>query len=565
MRGRIINIIIQVCIVLALLVIVNLIANKWYGYLDLTEDKRFTLEKSTENLISDIEDRIFVEVLLDGELNSSFIQLRSRTEEILKQFRNVNSNIEYQFTNPSRGTVDEINLRRENYRKDGIYPTTLFIFENDQRVEKQIYPYAIVSYGDRRIPVNLLEPIARGENEEEAINRSSMLLEYKLTSSIAKLISKGAKKVLFTEGNGELEEQQTAMLETLLAKTMLTGRINLDSVYRIDPTIDLLIVARPMQALSERSQFIIDQYLMNGGKIIWLIDQFLINLDSINNNKVYVPRPIEHGLDNMFFKYGVRINKDLILDLENTKIPQVFGVSGGRAQQQLFSWVFHPLLLANPDNPIVKNIDRVYSTFPSTIEVLEREDLNSEVLLTSSQYSRFQIYPSINISFEILRLEQRTEAYNKSYLPAAVMLEGEFDSYFKNRVSESMMSGLSEIGASFKERSNKTQQVFISDSDIIKNLYDSQSNRISPMGFNKWEAYTYEGNEDFIINTIDYLLDDYGLVASRSKNYRLRLLNQVELQECKLKWQIINLLFPTLMILLFGVLYVGYRKRKYTS
>ena len=234
---------------------------------------------------------------------------------------------------------------------------------------------------------------------------------------------------------GELEDNQTAMLETLLGRTMVTGRINLDSIYRIDSKVDIVIVARPLIEMSQRNQFILDQYVMNGGKIIWLIDQFHINLDSINNNKVYVPRPVNHGLDNMFFKYGLRLSQDLILDLENTKIPQVFGMSGGQVQQQLFPWVFHPLLKANPDESIVKNIDRVYSTFPSSIEVLLNDERRrSRILLTSSQYSRFQVYPSINISFEILRLEQRPEAYNKSNLPVAVMLDGEFESVFKNRV-----------------------------------------------------------------------------------------------------------------------------------
>ncbi len=560
------NILIQSALTIILIILVNLIAHRFYTYVDLTEDKRFTLEDATKKLVSDVDQTIFVEVLLEGQLNSGFIRLQNRCREVLDQLNNLNQNIEYSFTNTSEGTVEEINQRREKLRQEGIFPTTVFIFEDDQRVEKLIYPYAIINYGDRRIAVNLLEPLARGENEEEAVNRSAMLLEYKLASTISKLIAKKAPIIAFTEGHGELEANQTAMLETILGRTMNTLRIQLDSVYIINDEVDILIIAGPEEQLNERSQFIIDQYIMNGGNVIWLIEQFYINLDSINNNKVYVPRPVDHGLDDMFFKYGIRINRDVVLDLENTKIPQVYGMSGDRAQQQLFPWVFHPLLQGNQESSLVRNIDRVASYFPSTIEVLDSpESRNSTVLLTSSQYSRYQVYPSINISFETLRLPQIPEAYNKSYLPVAVMIEGTFNSYFKNRVSQVMMDGLRQINMDFKESSTSSKQAFIGDADIIKNLYDPATNRISPIGFNKWEGYTYEGNEDFIINTIDYMLDDYGLIEARSKSFKLRLLDQVRLKKEKLKWQAFNIALPVALVIILGLLFTYWRRRKYTD
>lgn len=560
------NILIQSALTIILIILVNLIAHRFYTYVDLTEDKRFTLEDATKKLVSDVDQTIFVEVLLEGQLNSGFIRLQNRCREVLDQLNNLNPNIEYSFTNTSEGTVEEINQRREKLRQEGIFPTTVFIFEDDQRVEKLIYPYAIINYGDRRIAVNLLEPLARGENEEEAVNRSAMLLEYKLASTISKLIAKKAPIIAFTEGHGELEANQTAMLETILGRTMNTLRIQLDSVYIINDEVDILIIAGPEEQLNERSQFIIDQYIMNGGNVIWLIEQFYINLDSINSNKVYVPRPVDHGLDDMFFKYGIRINRDVVLDLENTKIPQVYGMSGDRAQQQLFPWVFHPLLQGNQESSLVRNIDRVASYFPSTIEVLDSpESRNSTVLLTSSQYSRYQVYPSINISFETLRLPQKPEAYNKSYLPVAVMIEGTFNSYFKNRVSQVMMDGLRQINMDFKESSTSSKQAFIGDADIIKNLYDPATNRISPIGFNKWEGYTYEGNEDFIINTIDYMLDDYGLIEARSKSFKLRLLDQVRLKKEKLKWQAFNIALPVALVIILGLLFTYWRRRKYTD
>ena len=553
----------QGLLILGILIVFNLVSHSFYTYADLTEDKRFSLEPSTVKLLEDIEQPIYIEVLLEGELSADFKNLQQRTEEVLNQLNNINREISFQFSNPSRGTTEEINMRREQYRLDGIFPTTLFITENDQRVEKLLYPYAIVNYGDRKIPVNLLEPIGRNETNQEAINKSSILLEYKLASTIAKLDRKDAPVIMFTSGQGELGDSETAMLETLLSNTMSTGRLNLDSIFKISEEVDVLVVARPTESFSQKSKFLIDQYIMNGGKVIWLIDQFFINLDSINNNKVYIPRPIDHQLDDLFFKYGVRINKNVVLDLECSTIPQVYGLAGNQAQQQLFPWVFHPLLQANLENDIVKNIDRISSTFPATIEVLNStEGSKVSTLVTSSQYSRYQVYPSINVSFEILRVEQRPEAYNKPNLPIAVMIEGEFESLYKNRVTESMSSTLNKINATFKERSDKTQQVFVGDGDIVRNLYDSKTNRISPMGYNKWEGFTYEGNKDFIINVIDYMVDDYGLVASRSKNFKLRLLDQVKLQS-KLKWQLINILLPILLVIGFGFAYNYVRKRKY--
>ncbi|NNK89156.1 MAG: gliding motility-associated ABC transporter substrate-binding protein GldG [Saprospiraceae bacterium] len=556
---------IQTILIILIIVILNAIAQRINFFVDLTEEKRFTLTESTESLLKDVDDIVLIDILLEGELASSFQRLKNRTEEIVKQFRSVNPLIEYKFTNPSQGSVEEINQLRQQLSKDGIFPRNLLVTEGTQRVEKLIYPYAIIKYGERKIPVNLLEAIGRGGSEEEALNKSVKLLEFKLSSALNKLFLEEQPVILFTEGNGELREEQTAKLETDLGSTIITGRINIDSIYQIDAEkVDILIVAKPTRKLSTRSKFIIDQYIMSGGNVIWLIDQFHVNLDSINLKSPYVPRPIEHGLDDLFFKYGVRINKDLVLDLENSKIPQVIGMQGGQAQQQLFPWVYHPLLQGNPNSTIVRNIDRVSSTFASSVTPLDNPlELSYTTLLTTSNYSRFQLYP-MRLSFDILKLEQRPEAYNKKFLPVAIMVEGEFESLYKNRVTESMTQALNQINASFVEKSKKKSiQVFAGDGDIIKNLF--VKGRISPIGFNKWEGITYSGNNEFIMNIIDYILDDYGLMEARTKNVKLRLLDQVKLQEEGFKWQIINLLGPIIFVLLFALIFSYIRKKRFGS
>lgn len=559
------SLLIQTVLILGIVILLNVLSKYFYTYFDLTEDKRFTLASSTEKLLDDVDEVILIDVLLGGELPSDFKRLQSRTEELLREFNNNNSNIEFNFINPSEGTIEEINTVRQNLAKDGINPVNLFIQEEDQKVEKLIYPYAIFKFANRKLPVNLLEPKKPEESEQAAINRSATMLEYKLTNALSKLFADDIPIVLFTTSNGEYQAQNTAMLEQSIGATMNTGRINLDSIYQIDKAVDVLIVAKPVNPISLKKQFIIDQYIMNGGKVIWLIDQFFVNLDSLNTNTVYIPKPIEHGLDDLFFKYGVRIKKDLILDLDNNKIPQVIGDQGGKEQTQLFDWMYHPMLHSNSQNPIVKNIDRVYSKFPSSIEILPtREQTERSVLLTSSEYSRYQKYP-MRLSFEVLRIEQKEEAYNKPNLPVAVLLEGEFESFFKNRVSEEMHQGLKSLNAEFVEKSPSTAQIFISDAEIISNYYEPRSGKISPMGYNQWTGKSYGGNKDFMVNAIDYLLDDYGLIEARSKNIKLRLLDQVELKNNKLKWQLLNLILPTLLVFGFGLIFNFLRKRKYTK
>jgi gliding-associated putative ABC transporter substrate-binding component GldG len=559
------KVLIQTLIFIGIIVFVNLLSSTFYNYVDLTEDRRFTLEESTSEMLKNVDDIMTIDVLLQGNMTSGLTQLRQRTLEILKEFKSINPNIEYKSINLNEGSVKDINKIRSNLSKDGIIPVNLMIVENDQKVEKLIYPYAIIKLGTIKVPINLLEPQQRGESEAEAINKSMTQLEYKIISGIEKVSRKKTPVVAFTQGNGELIESQTAKLASVLGRTMEIEYFTLDSLVKINPAVDVVIVAGPKQMVSPKSQFKLDQYIMNGGKIVWLIDQFAVNLDSLNRNKIYVPKKLETGLDPMLFKYGIRINSDLILDLECSKIPQVIGSQGGQEQKQLFDWVYHPLLQGNQESPVVKNIDRVSSSFPSTIDILnDSNGVEYTPLLTSSKYARRQMYP-MRLTFEVLRADIKTEAYNKSYLPAAVLLRGEFESFFKNKVTEEMDQGLRKIDATFKERSPVTSQVVISDSDIIKNLYDPTNNRISPIGYNKWNNVDYKGNQEFIINVIEYLLDDNGLMDARTKSMKLRLLDQVEITENKLKWQVINVVMPIVLVLLFGLLFSFWRRKKYAN
>jgi len=556
---------VEIVLVLAVLIVVNVLASFFYTHLDLTEDKRFTLSDSSVNMISEIDDNIFVQVLIDGELEAGFKRLRSATGDMLSEFNSINTNIDYEFVDPSSGNLEKINRTREELRQIGLTPTRVSIMDGKETVEKYIYPYALISQGDRRTIVSLLEEQRLGISNELILNNSVSMLEYKLTNGIFKVWNEVKPNIVLTTGNGELENLETAFLERNLREYYDTGRINLDSLYKIDQDADVLIVARPQKEISQRSQFIIDQYIMNGGNVIWLIEKFFVNVDSVAQYQFFVPRPLETGLDDMFFRYGVKFKDNLVLDLESSTIPQVVGDQGGQPQIDFFKYSYHPLLQAGSGHPIVKNLDRVNVLFPSTIEqVKSKANITHTPLLQSSQYSRYQMFP-MRLNFDILRYEPEPDNFDKGPQTVAMLVEGEFDSYFKNRVSESMRTTLSKIDAEFVEKSPPSKQLFVSDADFIKNSYNPETNQISPTGYNRWEEKAYKGNLDFIVNAIDYMVDDYGLADARSKEIKLHLLNTIKAQEESGFWKFINVGLPLLFLGLFAFIYLFVRKRKYAQ
>ena len=556
---------VRTILVLAVIVVVNIVAGIFNVFVDLTEDKRFTLSDSTIDFIEGVDDIIYVRVLLDGEFPAGFKRLRAATLDRLEQFAAVNPLLEYNFEDPMDGTNEEKRQRQEQFKSMGMGPTNLRIADGDQVTEKFIYPFAVINYGSRQTIVNLLEPQGNLD-QETALNNSINLLEFKIANAIQKLTRKELPNVVFSTGHGEVPDFQTARLETDLKAFFDTGRLNLDSLVQLKPEdVQLLVVPAPQTAIPEKTQFVIDQYIMNGGKVLWLIENFKVNLDSININRLYVPEPVEHGLDDILFKYGVRVSKNLILDLKSTTIPQVIGQSGGKVQTQPFPWPYHVLAGTSSNNPIVKNINPVNFKFPSTVEILEREDgIKKEVLIASSENSRFQIYP-MRLTFEILRVPPDEAAFNKGPQPIAVLLEGEFESFFKNRVTAESEAVLKQVGASFTERSPKTKQIIISDADFMKNKYDPNTGQISAIGLNQQDRQVYEGNKSLIVNTIEYMCDDFGLLEARSKDFKLRLLDKVRTKTERTKWQVINLVMPLVLLWIFAFLFYFWRKRKYSS
>ncbi|MGI9159466.1 MAG: gliding motility-associated ABC transporter substrate-binding protein GldG [Saprospiraceae bacterium] len=565
-RSRRIQDILQFALFCGIVFFVNILANAFYTHLDLTEEKRFTLTQPTRELLKDLDDRIYVQVLLEGDFPAGFKRLQTATREMLDDFRGVSGYVDYAFSDPNQGSAEEINERRKALAEDGIVPVNLRVAEQGETSQKIIYPVAIFNFGERRIPVKLLENESPSLSPDQVINNSVSLLEYKFANAVKKLRTPTKPIILFTRGHGELEPLQTADLERGLRQFYETDRITLDSVTQLKPDeCALLIVAKPRFNFPEKDKFKIDQYIMQGGKVLWLIDRLNAELDSMRFTGQFIPQDYPLNLEDQLFKYGARIQPDLVLDLECTKIPLRVGQLGNAPQFDLFDWFYHPAVLPAGKHPVVKNLDRVELKFCSSIDTIRtKTPVAKTVLLTSSRYSRLQFSP-VNLNFEILRYQPDPEKFNKGMQTVGVLLEGVFPSNYENRVSEEMMAGLRQLGMAYRSASVPNRMIVISDGDVAANVIrDPAQESWFPLGFNRFENKTY-ANRELMLNAVEYLIEANGVIEARSKEVKLRLLDNIKAKEEKTFWQLLNIAVPLLFLGLFGWLFHWLRKRKYAA
>jgi ABC-2 type transport system permease protein len=546
------------------IVIANVILSYINWHIDLTKDKRFTLTQSTKSLVSSFDDIINARIYLNGDYPPGIENLETNVLDVLKQFKKLNSGLVISYENIDEGSPEVISKKYEELSKSGLRPTSLKVFDGKEYKQKVIFPYVSFQLGTRSAVVNLLESQSPGQDEQEVLQQSISLLEYKFANAIQKLQLDRKRNVVFTEGYGELKLAQTYMLEKELRKWNNTGRINLDSVLALSPEIDVLIVAAPRIRMNDQAKFKIDQYIMNGGKVIWLIEKMTASLDSIAKYQFYIPQDIDSGVDDLLFKYGVKIMPNLVLDLESTSIPQVVGQSGEKPQTMMFQWPYHPLVAAKTNHPIVNNIDRVNFYFPSQIDTIRTEgNVKKTILLSSSEVSKTQFNP-VRLNFEILKQTPSPQQFNQKNLPIAVLVEGEFVSAYKNRLTNDFKSTLASLKTPFKDQSSKTAQIVISDVDFAKNLINPRSEEPEEIGFNKWEVKYFKGNKDFITNCVEYLMDQNGVLESRSREIKLRPLNKVKLDQERGFWQVVNVIVPIVFIILAYFAITFWRQKRYT-
>ena len=552
-------------LMLAIIFVVNIIAAYVRFQWDLTEDKRFTISESTARIMAAPDDNVTVRVLLDGEFPAGFVRLQSAVRDMLGKIRDINPNVSFEFEDPASGTVREREQRARMLQEEKIIPVSLSYSDGTKVVQKAVFPFAIIYYKQRQYVVNLLEDQKPGDDEEVVLNKSISLLEYKFANAFQKLQAPRAKNVLFLQGHGEWDASQTFRLEAEIRKFHKVGRVNPDTLMRIDSTIDLVMVCGPKTAIPLKDQFKLDQYIMAGGRVIWLIDKFDVSLDSINKYKFFVPPAFETGLDDMLFRYGVRLMPDFVVDLECSSIPQVVGMTGDKPQTKLFPWIYNLSVASDTEHPIAKNIDRVNFSFPGSIDTVKTNGpVTKTILLHSSRYSRTQLAP-VRLTFEILKSSPDPAKFNDGNKALAVLLEGEFESFFKNRITPEFQATLDNIGMKFLDKSKPARQLIVTDSDFAKNLVNPVSGETEDIGYNKWERRYYKGNKEFILNAVEYMLDEDNILTSRSKEVKLRLLDPVKTRQEKTFWQFLNVGLPLILLILFGLVYRYVRKRKYAA
>ncbi len=560
----------QPLLIIPIFIFLAVLGNFIFTKIDLTDDSRFTLTSPTEKLLGGVDEVMDITVFLGGELPADYERLRGSVEELLDDFRSYSSWIDYRFENPTDGTKEEVDQNIQALGKQDILPVQIQIPGLDSRELKYIFPYAIINYKGRDITVNLLESMTPGMNERSILSKSVNLLEFKLANAIKKLEVSYRPVITYLKGHNELEPIQFADLRKTLYNYYDMGALDLDSLVVIDPEVKVLIIPKPRSAFSEKDMFKIDQYVMNGGKVLWALDVMDMTIDSIANRggAQYISSeyPSAEKVGNLLFKYGLRVRpSNFVFDVESSRIPLQTSVQGGQPKFELFPWYYYPLVSAKGDHPIVKGLDRVNMEFPTVIDtaVGVRTDLSKTVLLSSSKNSR--IRPNTHrFSFEEVAIDPKQMEFNNPDQPVAVLLEGVFPSAYRNRVTENMAAGLRQMGTAFREESVPTSMIVISDGDVMRNNVDKRTNYFDPLGFNKFENYLF-ANKDFMLNCIEYLMEGSGVLESRSKVIELRLLDTVKAQKEETYWQMLNIVLPLVVLTIFGLIFRFVRRRRFAT
>ena len=551
----------QLLVTLIVLVAINYGNQFYFKRFDLTHDKRYTLSETSMNIIEQIDSPLYVDVFLEGNFPADFKRLQIETQQLLEEFTAYNPNIIFQFVNPIEKEEERLAVMKQ-FTERGLQPLSVTVDFKGKQTQEVVFPWAVASYGDRSSKVGLLKNLMGASTEEKVIS-SVQHLEFAFAEAFHKIINEKQKKIAIIKGNGQLEDIFIADFLRTVRESYFIGPFTLDSVAKQQPTetlealkkYDLAIIAKPTEAFSEEEKQVLDQYIINGGKSIWLIDNVNANYEDLYSEAgALLAHSNELNLTDMFFKYGIRMNPLLVKDEYAIPIKVATGEQGSQTQYQQFFWKFSPFIYPATTHPIVKNMEGIKFEFASPIELL-KNDIQKTVLLTSSEYSKPVGTPS-QISLDMLTEEVNPEDYaGKGLMPVAVLLEGSFNSMYENRI-------LPFKDANFKSNGIENKMIVISDGDVIKNQIDKGVPL--ELGFDKWTNNLY-GNKDFMMNCVNYLLDDTGLINIRSKDVDLPLLDKEKVYQNYTWAQLITIGLPIVIVFVFGLLFTYLRRREYSK
>ena len=537
------------------LIVTNQLSSRFFYRFDLTEEKRYTISEASKNILNNLEDAVYVDVYLEGDMPGGVRRLQRSVRETLDEFKIYGgNNLQYRFINPS--TAKGQKARQEFYEsliKKGIQATNFYDHIDGKRTQTLIFPGAILTYGTKEKGVTFLKG-NKSSSPQEQLNQSIEGAEYELSSAIKSLTEERIKRIALLKGHGELDTLEIAGLTSEL--------LNKYKVFHVDLTrkqnllgYDAIIIAKPQEAFNEFDKYKIDQFIMRGGKAMFLIDALYANMDSASRED-NLALPYEINLDDMFFKYGFRINKDMILDRNAAPYPVVVGNVGSNPQIQLLPWPFFPIVNEFSNHPTVRNSDAILARFISTIDTIRAAGIRKIPLMNSSQYSKVLNSP-VRVSINELKKEMNPDFFNSGRQSIAWIYEGSFTSLYKNRFLPENSDK-----SSFIADGNPTKILIVSDGDIARNDINPKTGQPVELGFNQFTETRY-ANADFLLNVMSYLLDEDGIIQTRSKEIKIRPLDVVKLRAEKLQWQLINLVGPIVIIVLIGVIKFFWRKKTY--
>lgn len=538
---------------LVALVLINLLASFHFFRLDLTEEKRYSIKQPTRDLLEKLDDVVYVDVYLEGDLNAGFKRFQTSIKETLEEFRIYSDNkVRYTFSNPAAamGQKAQSEFMNELAAK-GIQGLPVIESKDGQKTEKIVFPGALISYGGMEQGVMLFKT-KTAQNSQEVLNQSIEGIEFELASTIHKLTGTDRKRVGFTTAHGELESREVASLWTTVSENYELKKIDLTQSIT---ECDVLIIAKPTQPFSEKEKYELDQFIMRGGKLVALIDKLDARMDSASSDTNFA-FPYDLKLDDQFFKYGVRINADLIQDRVSSKYPVVIS-NAGKPQMMKMDWPFYPLINQYADHVITRNLDASLLKFVSSIDTVKAVGVKKTPLLFSSAYSR-KVSTPVKISINDLRKNVNPESFNEGPVPVGYLLEGNFTSVFRNRF---LPEGVDK--STFVEQ-GQSKIILVADGDLARNDVNPKTGNPQQLGFDPFSNYTFS-NQDLIMNMIAYLSDEKGLISVRNKEVKIRPLDREKIRANRTYWQGLNLLAPLVLLVVFGVVRAFWRKKKYSG
>ncbi|MBC7523542.1 MAG: gliding motility-associated ABC transporter substrate-binding protein GldG [Flavobacterium sp.] len=552
--------------IIIILVVLNLVGHFVFKRFDLTADKRYTLSQTSLTIVKSIKEPIYVDVFLEGNFPGEFKKLQTETQQLLEEFKAYNGNIIFQFVNPLEKESERDKIMKQ-FMDRGLTPINVTLDEKGKQTQEVVFPWAVISYGSKSTKVPLLKNMMGASTAEKVVS-SVQHLEYAFANAFNTVSKNKEKKIAIIKGNGELQDFQIADFLKSVREHYYIGPFTLDSVAKSPQNslvalqkYDLAIIAKPTEAFSDQEKQVLDQFIIHGGKTLWLVDQVTIEMDSLMNTGASLAFPRDLNLNDQFFKYGIRIKPDLIKDIMATPISLATGSQGSATQYSQFPWLYAPMIFPyeNKDksktNPIVSNLDGIKFEFSNPIDIL-KNDIHKTVLLQSSPYSKAVGTP-IPVKLEMVKdRPTQNDFINTGNLPVSVLLEGKFHSVFENRV-------LPFTDTNFKPSDRNSKMIVISDGDVIKNQLDKTGAPLE-LGFDKWTNKMY-ANKEFLMNCVNYLLDDNGLINIRSKEVDLPLLDKEKVFENYTQTQVITIGVPIGILIVFGIIFTFVRKRKYNS